>query len=63
MNAMILISCLVFVDMTECIERLEKLTYGSRPPTEVTEKSKLIRKNLDLSLFQLLDDFVFSTFI
>lgn len=39
MNAMILMSCLVFIDLGECIERLEKLTYAPKPPSTISEKS------------------------
>ncbi|XP_063825554.1 uncharacterized protein LOC135075137 [Ostrinia nubilalis] len=40
-NAMILMSCLVFIDLEECIERLEKLTYVKKiPPQEVPKKKK-----------------------
>ncbi|XP_045447873.1 uncharacterized protein LOC123656213 [Melitaea cinxia] len=43
MNAMILMSCLVFIDLGECIERLEKLTYAPKPPSTISEKKP--RKN------------------
>ncbi|XP_045772684.1 uncharacterized protein LOC123872449 isoform X2 [Maniola jurtina] len=43
MNAMILMSCLVFVDLAECIESLEKLTYTPRVPAVIPEKKP--RKN------------------
>ncbi|KAM3965213.1 uncharacterized protein ACR2FA_000600 [Aphomia sociella] len=37
MNAMILMSSLVFIDLDECIEQLEKLTYEKKPATSVVE--------------------------
>ncbi|XP_039753354.1 uncharacterized protein LOC120628799 isoform X2 [Pararge aegeria] len=43
MNSMILMSCLVFVDLSECIAELENLTHTSRPPSSVHEKKH--RKN------------------
>ncbi|XP_052741501.1 uncharacterized protein LOC112052185 [Bicyclus anynana] len=43
MNAMILMSSLVFVDLSECIDELDKLTHTSPSPTEVHEKK--VRKN------------------
>lgn len=41
MNAMILMSCLVFVDLEECVQRLEDLTYASMPPPTVPEQSRV----------------------
>ncbi|XP_045498600.1 uncharacterized protein LOC123696471 [Colias croceus] len=38
MNAMILMSCLVFIDLEECVQRLEKLTHAERLPTITNEK-------------------------
>ncbi|XP_072949234.1 uncharacterized protein ssp5 [Epargyreus clarus] len=43
MNAMILMSCLVFIDLEECIERLEKLTEAKREPPIITPKK--VQKN------------------
>ncbi|CAG9562003.1 unnamed protein product [Danaus chrysippus] len=44
MNAMILMSCLVFVDLEECVQRLEDLTYASMPPPTVPEQK--VKKNV-----------------
>ncbi|XP_046965608.1 uncharacterized protein LOC124534027 isoform X1 [Vanessa cardui] len=38
MNAMILMSCLVFIDLDECIEKLEKLTYSPKIPSVTSDK-------------------------
>ncbi|XP_075978142.1 short spindle 5 isoform X2 [Anticarsia gemmatalis] len=40
MNAMIMMSSLVFIDLEECVERLEKLTHYKKPPTVPKEKKK-----------------------
>ncbi|XP_026734397.1 uncharacterized protein LOC113498555 [Trichoplusia ni] len=40
MNAMILMSCLVFIDLEECTEKLENLTHFDKPKEVVPKKRK-----------------------
>lgn len=42
MNAMILMSCLVFIDLEECTEKLDNLTHHDKPPPEPAKKSKYL---------------------
>lgn len=46
MNAMILMSCLVFIDLEECTEKLENLTHFDKPKEVVPKKSKHSQKRL-----------------
>ncbi|RVE51546.1 hypothetical protein evm_003816 [Chilo suppressalis] len=39
-NAMILMSSLVFIDLEECVQRLEKLTYTEKTPSSEKPKKK-----------------------
>lgn len=40
MNAIIMMSSMVFIDLEECLERLEKLTAAKKEPRPVEKKSE-----------------------
>lgn len=40
MDARIIISCLVFIDMEECVETLERVTYHEKPKPVEPPKSE-----------------------
>lgn len=58
MNAMILMSCLVFIDLEECTEKLENLTHFDKPKEVVPKKSKHSQKLTHSGLFKITATFV-----